>query len=470
MNETLFSIKDFVLMPVYLLIIFYAANRVKNSRIADNPLYSYYTRGLAVKLAGGFLVCMIYIFYYGGGDTIGFFESGTLLAKLGFVNQETFFSVLGGNLSNLNLLRFVENDLCCPDYYRDPQSFMVVRLAAPLILVSGFSFIITTFMFAWLSYAGIWRLFLLFNELFPKMEKKFAISILYMPSVLFWGSAILKDTVTFSAACWMTYCVFMVFIKREQRQKHMVYLVIASYVIISIKPYIFVALLPGATIWLLYARITAIRSGFIRILVSPAIIAVGIVGSTAVLSALGSSLGSYGSVDSAINKAIVTKNDLTRDAYGENSFDIGELDGSMGSIISKFPLALVSGLFRPFIWEVRNPVMLLSALENSLMLLLTLRILLTLGPLGFFRSVSSDPLLIFSFVFAVFFSFSVGLTTANFGALVRYKIPSIPFFMSMLMILDEQRKRKRNPLPERDNETSDEELLTEELNGNLVQQ
>ena len=42
----------------------------------------------------------------------------------------------------------------------------------------------------------------------------------------------------------------------------------------------------------------------------------------------------------------------------------------------------------------------------------------------------------------IFFSFSVGLSTANFGALVRYKIPSIPFFMCLLMILDETKERQ----------------------------
>lgn len=410
-----------------------------------------------LKLVGGVLVCAIYVFYYQGGDTTGFYKSASLLAQMGFVNQETFFSVLGGNLSNENLYKFVTNGLCCPDYYKDPQSFMVVRLAAPFVFLSGFSFWVCTLFFAWLSYSGIWRLFLLFNELYPNMEKRLAISILYMPSVLFWGSAILKDTVTFSAACWLTYCIYKVFIKPEKRTKHIIYLILASFLLVSIKPYIFVALLPGSTIWILYSRITTVRSSFIRLLISPAIIGIGILGSSAILSALSSRLGSFSSVETAIDKAIVTKNDLTRDAYGENSFDIGEIDGSVGSVVSKFPVALVAGLFRPFLWDVRNPVMLISALENSLMLLLTLRIFLVVGPFRVFSWIGKEPLLIFSFVFAVFFSFSVGLTTANFGALVRYKIPSIPFYMSLLFILDTKRKNlEAASLPTPVNDDSEE--------------
>ena len=442
MEEALYSSTDFILMPIYLLVFFFIAQNIQRSNIASNPLYKYYVRGLFAKFAGGFIACMIYLFYYGGGDTIGYFVSGKLVAQMGFLNQETFFSVLGGNLSNTNLMRFIENDLCCPDYYRDPQSFTVVRFAAPLIILGGFSYFITTFLFAFLSYGGIWRLFLLFNELYPGMEKKFSWAILFMPSLLFWGSAILKDTITFSAACWVTYCIYQIFIIKNKRLKYTIFLVIASFVIISVKAYIFVALIPGATIWILYDRIKNIKSAFFRVLIAPLIIGIGILGSSFILSSLGSSLGSYGSIDKAIDKAIVSKNDLTRDAYGQNSFDIGEMDGSIGSIISKFPVALTAGLYRPFLWDVRNPIMLMSALENTILLFLTFRVFFRLGPIRFFRNIFSSPLLIFSFIFVIFFSFSVGLSTANFGALVRYKIPSIPFFMCLLMILDEVKVRE----------------------------
>jgi hypothetical protein len=86
--------------------------------------------------------------------------------------------------------------------------------------------------------------------------------------------------------------------------------------------------------------------------------------------------------------------------------------------------------------------MLMSALENTFMILLTLRILLLLGPSIFVR-ISSNPVLVFSFVFSIFFAFALGITTANFGALVRYKIPAIPFFLSMLYILENQAKQSR---------------------------
>lgn len=442
MEEELYTGVDLVTMPFFAAIIFFLGRRIQQQRIQENPLYKYYSRGLIAKIVAGLLVCLVYIFYYKGGDTIGYFESARLVSRMIFINPGVYFSVLGGTLTHDNLTVFYFNDLCCPDYWKDPQSFTVVRFASPLLFLSGFNFFVTTFLFGWLSYGGIFRLFLLFNELFPGMEKKFATAILFMPSVLFWGSAILKDTLTFSAACWLTWSIYKVFIKPERRAFHLITLSIAAYLIISIKPYIFVAMLPGATIWIIFQRITKIRSAFVRVLISPAIILVGVVASTFLISSFSSSLGDYGSVDKAINKALITKNDLTRDAYGQNSFDIGELDGSVGGLLGKFPVAVVAGLFRPFLWDVSNPIMLMSALENTFMILLTLRVLLLLGPSIFFR-ISSNPVLIFSFVFSIFFAFALGLTTANFGALVRYKIPSIPFYLSMLYILEYQAKQSR---------------------------
>jgi len=440
MDKPLYLWIDFVLLPIYFTLIVYWARNIKQKRISDNPLYKYYTKGLIAKLFGGLAVCFIYIFHYKGGDTIGFFQSGRLLALLLSADTPAFFSVMAGNLTPENLLNFIEANLCCPDYYRDPQSFAVVRIAGPLVVLSGFNFFATTLLFSFLSYAGIWRLFLLFNELYPNNEKRFAISILYMPSLLFWGSAILKDTVTFSAACWFTFAIYNLFIKKERRKFYAFVLIVASYTIINIKPYIFVALLPGTTIWILYSRITNIRSTFVRVIISPLIIGVGLIGSSSILSAFSSSLGAFGSVDSAIDKAVVTKNDLTRDAYGENSFDIGQMDGSLSGIIIKFPQAVMAGLFRPYLWDVSNIVMLISALENTALLLFMLRIMFKLGPLRFFGRIFGEPLLIFSFVFVLFFTFALGLTTANFGALVRYKIPAIPFFVSMLVVIDPKRQ------------------------------
>jgi hypothetical protein len=45
-------------------------------------------------------------------------------------------------------------------------------------------------------------------------------------------------------------------------------------------------------------------------------------------------------------------------------------------------------------------------------------------------------------------AFIIGFTTYNFGALARYKIPLIPFYLSALVIIQHLHKEKKSALEE----------------------
>jgi hypothetical protein len=218
-------------------------------------------------------------------------------------------------------------------------------------------------------------------------------------------------------------------------------MVLSALLILQMKPYIFIALVPGALIWFSFDKIQTITNPVVKFFIAPLIISTILgIGSLA-LSSISDSFGQYSSIDKIVDKAIVTQTDLKMEYNKGNSFDIGEFDGSAGSIGRKFPLATFAGLFFPQLWQVKNPVMLLAALENSFLLVLTLMVLFKVGPRKIYTQVSKEPLLIFSVVFSIFFAFSVGLTTSNFGALVRYKIPAVPFYLSAMLILYQRNKQ-----------------------------
>ena len=99
------------------------------------------------------------------------------------------------------------------------------------------------------------------------------------------------------------------------------------------------------------------------------------------------------------------------------------------------PFAIFAGLFRPTVLDVRNPVMMISAIENMMLMFFLFYMLYSLGVFTFVKYVFTKPMILFSFGFAVFFAFAVGLTTSNFGSLVRYKIPSVPFLLASLYMM-----------------------------------
>ena len=209
---------------------------------------------------------------------------------------------------------------------------------------------------------------------------------------------------------------------------------IAAFVILAIKPYIFFALLPGSILWLSNNMVKKINHGFIKIIASPIILGLGIVSGYFALDNMGDNLGQY-KLDTVLDKAVVTQKDMKAEYYGGKTYDIGEFDASIAGIASKAPVAIFSGIFRPGIWDVRNPVMLISSIENSYLLFLTIFLLIKLKLLGFFSLIRKNPMLLFCMLFSIFFAFSVGLTVANFGSLVRLRLPELPCFVAGIFML-----------------------------------
>jgi hypothetical protein len=93
--------------------------------------------------------------------------------------------------------------------------------------------------------------------------------------------------------------------------------------------------------------------------------------------------------------------------------------------------------------ESNNIVMFLSGLENLVILLFSLKVLYMVRVFSLFKYVFRNHLLTFSFVFSLLFAYSVGLTTSNFGSLVRYKIPCIPFFIASLYLIQHLCREQR---------------------------
>ena len=118
-----------------------------------------------------------------------------------------------------------------------------------------------------------------------------------------------------------------------------------------------------------------------------------------------------------------------------SGYDLGTLDGTLGGMLSKFPQAVNVTLYRPFLWESKKPIILLSAIESTAFLIFTLMIFYKRGIGGTFKQIFRDPNLLFFFIFSLIFAFAIGISTGNFGSLSRYKIPCMPFFASLLLVL-----------------------------------
>jgi hypothetical protein len=355
-----------------------------------------------------------------------------------FKAPHVYFSIMGGNTSSENWSFYDINTGYPPTemFRRGGGTFAVCRFMSPFMLLSFNYLSIGLIILDCFAFIGIWKFYLMLCKLYPGNDKIMAFPVLFVPSLVFWGSGIMKDTFVFSSTLWLVVNIHRIFLERKNMISNTVLMAFNIFIILTLKAYVLVALIPCLGLSIGHMQVERIRNRFVAAILAPMIIIIGLIVGAMALSFLSSSMGSYSSVDNILTKAQINQKDLIRtEQYGTNSFNIGEFEPTIGGMLSKAPQAIMAGLFRPYLWEARNPVMLITGLENTAILLLFLYILFKLGRKDTLRHLRKDHYLLFCFMFSMMFAFMVGLTTGNFGALVRYKIPGIPFFLTGLVVL-----------------------------------
>ncbi|MGQ9847318.1 MAG: hypothetical protein ACUVQP_07435, partial [Bacteroidales bacterium] len=110
-----------------------------------------------------------------------------------------------------------------------------------------------------------------------------------------------------------------------------------------------------------------------------------------------------------------------------SKIEIPLLSDSVISFIINTPNALINSLFRPHLFEAHNLTSMLAAIENLFLIILIISMIL------FFKKEKWNNWMWFSISFSLMLLTLIGLTTPVLGALVRYKIPALPFMLYILI-------------------------------------
>jgi hypothetical protein len=430
----LISLSDCFIIPFYLLIAWLVAHGIEKKNIEQYPFYRYFTLGLFAKIFAGIAFALIYTFYYGETDTHYYYWGSQSLVRLAGKDFSSFLQIMFGSQTPELFSKF-DTSTGYPTYWRDVNSFAVCRFNVPFYLMGFGSFLANTVVMNIFLYSGVWRFYKLTLKLFPNCTQLLAVALLFVPSVLFWGSGLLKDGWCLTATFFIFISVYSIFIEKKKVFFNIVALLFWCYTSISIRPYSFYTTLGSSLIWIGFHYILNVKNRFARTMIFPiGIAAIWIVG-TSLFTKLSMFSGDrYSSMDSMIETAWVIQDDLKRDYYGGNSFDIGYFEPTLPGILGKAPKAIVAGIFRPFLWESRSVFMAISGLETFILLIFFIYIIMRVKIWLFFKTIFSNPFLLSGFIFMVTYSFFVGLTTANYGALVRYRMPVFVFLSIILVI------------------------------------
>ena len=255
----------------------------------------------------------------------------------------------------------------------------------------------------------------------------------------------MKDSLCMLSVGVIVYCVQNIFLLNKNKLISLLFAALGFYITINLKAYIALALLVALALYALLAFKSRIRNRSLQIIVMPAAILIIAGGALLAINKIGEELQRY-SIENILETAQTYQNYHYRTSVSGaggsevrtgSAYSLGEINyNNPISIVSKVPLALNVTFFRPYPWEVKNPVMLLSALESFLILIYTLRTFWRAGIRKFFSLMISQKEILFCFTFALIFGFAVGFTTYNFGSLVRYKAPCIPFFLIGLILIN----------------------------------
>ncbi len=399
----------------------------------DSTNRVYFIPALTVKIFGAIAVGLIYQFYYTSGDTFTYHTHGSRLIWEAFMDSplEGIRIYFAHGTYGPGLWEIADQIW----FWRDPRSFFVIQMATIFDLFTFSTYSATAVLFSVVAFIGGWMLYLVFYKSHPHAHQVLAFCCLFVPSVVFWGSGLLKDTVTLAFAGMSTFCFYKILIEKRISIGYLVLLVVSFYVIYSIKKYILISLVIGLIVWIASRFYFQVRSYMLRILLVPIVLIVSLAITYVSISKITEDDARY-SLENIAQTSKITAYDI-RYGWGARTGDgsgysLGELDGSWQSMILVAPGAVNVSLFRPYLWEANNPLMALSALESFITLLATILVLIQVRSYLFYYIRAE---VIFCLVFALIFAFGVGASSYNFGTLSRYKIPLLPFYWSALAII-----------------------------------
>jgi hypothetical protein len=159
-------------------------------RKAEVPLKTFFWSALLIKLISGIVLGLVYTYYYTAGDTFQYFNDGSLLAQLARDDLQAY-------------IRFLVSDNIAPaDIHLSlsaPRAVYFSKIVSIVSLVAGNNYWMVALYFSFFSFLGCWMLVRHLHRYFPGSTVPAVLAFLFIPSVVFWTSGIIKESLAFAS-------------------------------------------------------------------------------------------------------------------------------------------------------------------------------------------------------------------------------------------------------------------------------
>ena len=383
-------------------------------------------------------------FYFKGGDPFYVFQGSRSITEKMFTNFSSTLGILFSSASDIQANNLhVYFDYVYAIIVRE-SSLLVVKFGGLVGILGINSFLVGSLIFGIIGFIGNWYFYKTFSAFFPKLRSKAAIACLYIPSNILYSSGYFKETVGIFLLGIIFYHSMIPYNFRKNINKRLLIIIPCSYLLFLLKPYIIVIYSLGFILYCVVRKRKKIKSKYLRKISTPvfSLLAIGL----AVIFYLQFSYlyPQYQVSNIAIQAKFLNSNYSSLDPTSTKTFDLGEFDGTVTDILKKSPVAVFSVLFRPLPWEMYNLLSLGLSVENSLLLFFFILTLLKIKIKNLFSIPLDYPIIAMSIFMTLSLAYIIGITTSNFGTLVRYRIPLIPFFVMTLFVYSSFRKNRKN--------------------------
>ena len=434
-----FSPIDFTMAVIVLLFVMVSAM----FRAQSHPLElrKQYYFNIAFKLFFSVVFATYYIAIFKGGDTYAYWESTGVIKRIMLNDFNYFTEILNAENTWENYRGFFNTRTGYPMrfIFMEEESFFVCKLLIFFHTITLVSYIATTLLLAfWLAVVN-WKLYIDTRNTNFINQKWLPLLFLFIPSMSFWATGVSKDTFALIFISNVVYHFIRILKNRSSFPfVNLLWCFFYLAMLYKIRPFLLGAvLLPVAFMYIthLINKLDSIK--FVKHIVQGITLMIGVVACIIIVQRYLNI--DYLSSNSAFNSALIIQQDFetNTESYGEDDgkrYSLGIEDGATSSIIRSFPIAIIAGIYRPFIWEALRPSLIFNGLESIMYLLLTVRFFTQ----SFRKKISyifSNQLLTFSLLFIFIIAFMTGFTSILFGVLVRLRAPLLPF-LGLLLAID----------------------------------
>jgi hypothetical protein len=402
-------------IPLLLFFAFFFARRWN-----EQPLKDYYFYGLSAKIAAGISMGLVYLFVYKeGGDTYFFFDVSIMLNKFFYSDPLNYFRYIFLNQPSL--------DTFFNDLLLEPRILIFVKAVALINILTFSNYWITGMYLSFFSFLGLYHLSNSIIRIFklPVLSALFA--FLFFPSVLFWSSGILKESMLMGALGFAaSYFLLWVYSIGKPDIKRILFFLACLFAILILKFYYFAALVPTMVSCFFALRLSRFSLFKKSIWLQPFIFLVIFSSITLLVSLL------HPILHPSFFMEYLLRNyeDTLHLSQGKNVFYFPGLTDSWLSLLSQFPEAVLIGLFRPLPGDVSSVIAYLPVIENILILLMSV---ITIGYLIIKPPVVSNLIILTAVsLYIIMLSFLLPIASPNWGSLVRYKTGYLPFLILLI--------------------------------------